>query len=86
MDRIGMQLLQDSRNAIESGEKVAERRDLLSLLVRSNMSEDIPENQRLSDDVVVSRAQFPFNHPYFRAKDIMVSELPTFFAAGTLPT
>ncbi|KAJ7816628.1 cytochrome P450 [Mycena olivaceomarginata] len=54
MDRIGMQLLQDSKNAIESGEKVAERRDLLSLLVR---------NQRLSDDVVVSRAQFPFNHP-----------------------
>ncbi|KAJ7869957.1 cytochrome P450 [Mycena olivaceomarginata] len=63
MDRIGMQLLQDSKNAIESGEKVAERRDLLYLLVRSNMSEDIPENQRLSDDVVVS-------------------QLPTFFAAG----
>ncbi|KAJ7144242.1 cytochrome P450 [Mycena epipterygia] len=57
MDRIGMQLLQDAQAAISSGLKDAERRDLLSLLVKSNMSEDIPESQRLSDADVV--AQLP---------------------------
>ncbi|KAJ6489764.1 cytochrome P450 [Mycena sanguinolenta] len=63
MNRIGMQLLQDAKDAVASGDKVSERRDLLSLLVRSNLSEDIPESQRLSDDVVIA-------------------QLPTFFAAG----
>ncbi|KAF7345218.1 Cytochrome P450 [Mycena sanguinolenta] len=54
LDRIGMQLLRDAKDAAVSDEKVSERRDLLSLLVRSNMSEDISESQRLSDDVVVA--------------------------------
>ncbi|KAF7358749.1 Cytochrome P450 [Mycena sanguinolenta] len=57
MDRIGKQLLQDAKNAVASGEKLVERKDLLSLLVRSNMAKDIPESHRLSDDVVV--AQLP---------------------------
>ncbi|KAJ7144224.1 cytochrome P450 [Mycena epipterygia] len=57
MDRIGMQLLRDAQAAISSGMKDGGRRDLLSLLVKSNMSEDIPESQRLSDAVVV--AQLP---------------------------
>ncbi|KAJ7224918.1 cytochrome P450 [Mycena haematopus] len=63
MTRIGRQLLQDAKDAVASGEKVVERKDLLSLLVRSNMAKEIPESQRLSDDVVVA-------------------QLPTFFAAG----
>ncbi|KAJ7224933.1 cytochrome P450 [Mycena haematopus] len=57
MTRIGQQLLQEAKDAVASGEKVVERKDLLSLLVRSNMAKDIPESQRLSDDVVV--AQLP---------------------------
>ncbi|KAJ6450783.1 cytochrome P450 [Mycena sanguinolenta] len=57
MDRIGNQLLQDAKNGVASGEKLVERKDLLSLLVRSNMAKDIPESHRLSDDVVV--AQLP---------------------------
>ncbi|KAJ7911908.1 cytochrome P450 [Mycena leptocephala] len=56
MNRIGMQLLQDAKSAISAGEKEAGRRDLLSLLVQSNMSDEIPETQRLSDAVVIARA------------------------------
>ncbi|KAJ6516736.1 cytochrome P450 [Mycena vitilis] len=57
MDRIGMQLLDDAKRDIASGEKEAGRKDLLSLLVQSNTSPDIPESHRLSDEVVV--AQLP---------------------------
>ena len=35
-------------------------RDLLTLLIKANMSTDIPENQRLSDDDVLARtSQLP---------------------------
>ncbi|KAJ6566557.1 cytochrome P450 [Mycena capillaripes] len=57
MDSIGMQLLDDAKGAIATGDKESGRKDILSLLVQSNMSEEIPESQRLSDDVVV--AQLP---------------------------
>jgi cytochrome P450 len=53
MDWIGMQLLEEARREVTSGEKDAGRRDLLSLLVKSNMSEE--KIQRLSDEVVVAR-------------------------------
>ncbi|KAJ7816630.1 cytochrome P450 [Mycena olivaceomarginata] len=55
MDWIGMQLLEEARREVTSGEKDVGRRDLLSLLVKSNMSEE--KTQRLSDEVVV--AQLP---------------------------
>ncbi|KAJ7184935.1 cytochrome P450 [Mycena filopes] len=58
MDRIGLQLLHDTKAEILSGEKESsDRRDLLSLLIRSNMSEEVAESQRLSDAVVI--AQLP---------------------------
>ncbi|KAJ7738946.1 cytochrome P450 [Mycena metata] len=57
MDRIGLQLLQDAKAQTLLGEKDYDRRDVLSLLVKSNMSEDISESQRLSDTVVI--AQLP---------------------------
>ncbi|KAJ7731394.1 cytochrome P450 [Mycena metata] len=61
MDRIGLQLLQDAKAQTLSGEKDYDRRDLLSLLVKSNMSQEIPESQRLSDAVVVARTfLYPF--------------------------
>ncbi|KAK7036230.1 cytochrome P450 [Favolaschia claudopus] len=52
MKRIGMQLVQDAKTVIASGEKITDRKDLLSLLLQSNMAED---SQRLEDDVVVSQ-------------------------------
>ncbi|KAJ7617357.1 cytochrome P450 [Roridomyces roridus] len=55
MDKVGLQLLQEAKTAIVSGDKDSERRDLLSLLVQSNISEQ--ESHRVSDQDVV--AQLP---------------------------
>jgi hypothetical protein len=56
MMRIGRKLLQDSRNELaESGFEKSRSRDLLSLLVRANTSQDIPASQRLSDEDVLAR-------------------------------
>ncbi|KAJ7127450.1 cytochrome P450 [Mycena crocata] len=57
MSRIGNQLLQDAKSATAAGEKEAGRRDLLSLLVQSNMSGEVSDSHRLSDAVVI--AQLP---------------------------
>lgn len=55
MARIGNQLLRESKaQAAATGEKQSNR-DLLSLLVRANMSSDIPESQRMSDRDVLAR-------------------------------
>ncbi|KNZ77019.1 Secologanin synthase [Termitomyces sp. J132] len=54
MTRISHELLRGSKNSVhEKGEK----RDLLTLLVKSNMDTDIPEHQRMSDQDVL--AQIP---------------------------
>ncbi|GJE84506.1 cytochrome P450 [Phanerochaete sordida] len=61
MRRIGMQLIQQRKAAIQSEKgrgverKDITERDLLTLLIRANMSTDIPENQRLSDDEVLAQ-------------------------------
>lgn len=63
MDRIGKQLLRDSKAAILANagkngklEKSSwPGRDLLSLLLRANMSEDLPPNQRMTDEDVLAR-------------------------------
>ncbi|KXN81835.1 Cytochrome P450 4B1 [Leucoagaricus sp. SymC.cos] len=59
MDRIGNQLLNESRAALKKamGEKDERfrKRDLLSLLLKANMSTDIPEDQRMSDEDVLAQ-------------------------------
>lgn len=64
MNRIGKQLLQDSKAAIlaDGGGigKLEEKsswpgRDLLSLLLRANMSTDLPPNQRMTEEDVLAR-------------------------------
>jgi hypothetical protein len=57
MRRIGLQLLQESKNEImQNGTSEKGRsRDLLSLLVRANTSKDLPASQRLSDEDVLAR-------------------------------
>ncbi|KAJ7473625.1 cytochrome P450 [Mycena galericulata] len=59
MVNIGKQLLADSKAAVKAkgGENTSTARDLLSVMVKANMSTDIPENQRLSDADVI--AQIP---------------------------
>ncbi|KAJ6551196.1 cytochrome P450 [Mycena capillaripes] len=57
MRRIGLQLLQESKNEMaESGTfEKGRSRDLLSLLVRANTAKDIPPSQRLSDEDVLAQ-------------------------------
>jgi hypothetical protein len=62
MNRIGAQLLRESKAAIAANdvggmiEKHAlQGRDLLSLLIRANLATDISEHQKLSDDEVLAR-------------------------------
>ncbi|KAJ7885368.1 cytochrome P450 [Mycena leptocephala] len=57
MRRIGLQLLQESKNEMaENGTfEKGRSRDLLSLLVRANTSKDIPASQRLSDEDVLAQ-------------------------------
>lgn len=56
MQRVGRKILEERRHEIMST-KTSTRKDLLSLLVRANNSNDIPENQRLTDEEVL--AQIP---------------------------
>ncbi|KAJ6500711.1 cytochrome P450 [Mycena sanguinolenta] len=57
MRRIGLQLLQESKNEMaESGTfEKGRARDLLSLLVRANTSKDLPASQQLSDEDVLAQ-------------------------------
>ncbi|KAK7026779.1 hypothetical protein VNI00_015437 [Paramarasmius palmivorus] len=53
MSRIGRQLMSDAKTILSTEEKGPT--DVLSLLVRSNMSKDLTENQRMSDDKVLAQ-------------------------------
>ncbi|KAH9483603.1 Cytochrome P450 monooxygenase 205 [Psilocybe cubensis] len=62
MARIGNELLRDSKAAVleedKNGKTVKasfQRRDLLSLLLKANMSTNLPENQRMSDEDVLAQ-------------------------------
>ena len=67
MNRIGKQLLRDSKSAILADGKTDGKldksswhgRDLLSLLLRANMSTDLPSNQRMTDEDVLARKYLP---------------------------
>jgi len=62
MDRIGNQLLKESKaTLVEANGKKDERfkkRDLLSLLLKANLSTDIPESQKMNDRDVLARKFF----------------------------
>ncbi|KAJ7739299.1 cytochrome P450 [Mycena olivaceomarginata] len=58
MFSVGHELVEQSKLAAAketAGEPFSGRRDLLSLLVKANLSADIPERQRLSDEEVISQ-------------------------------
>ncbi|KAG6856730.1 hypothetical protein H0H87_001330 [Tephrocybe sp. NHM501043] len=54
MTRIGNQLLHESKLSAQD-KTMSKSRDLLSLLVHSNMSTDLPAHQRMSDEDVVAQ-------------------------------
>ena len=71
MRRMGKALLADKKADIKqaaasAGGKVDGRlqglrsRDLLTLLIKANQAEDIPEHQRLSDEDVLARTCYAF--------------------------
>ncbi|KAF9484968.1 cytochrome P450 [Pholiota conissans] len=55
MDRIGAELLRDSKAAVMNDKASWTRRDLLSLLLRANLATDLPPTQRMSDSDVLAQ-------------------------------
>jgi hypothetical protein len=62
MNRVAEQLFRESKEAVDDStpgremkKSILGGRDLLSLLIRANTAKDLPENQRLSDQDVLSR-------------------------------
>ena len=64
MRKIGMALIAEKKASIKAEEAEGKgrtdarggARDLLTLLLKSNMATEIPDNQRLSDEDVLARA------------------------------
>ena len=67
MRSIGLRLIREKRDAVlaeSSGDgsvtkESIQSRDLLSLLIKANMANDLPDEQRLSEEEVLSRASAP---------------------------
>ena len=53
MERIGTRLIDAKKRELATGKEAG--RDLLSLLIRSNMAHDRPESERMSDRDVLGR-------------------------------
>lgn len=84
MRRIGNQLLSESRAAIKLAEKNTKSthaRDVLSILVRANTMDDLPMNQRLSDEDVLARKIWQSSTQILSLTDLC-AEIPTFLVAG----
>jgi hypothetical protein len=72
MDRVGRKLLQEKKAAYAEGQSASSNksRDLLSLLIRANMSSDA--SQRISDDDVVARQCLLIQHVDQRNADSLL--------------
>ncbi|KAJ7431659.1 cytochrome P450 [Mycena galericulata] len=57
MNSIGRQIISTSKDSLMASqrEKTDSKRDLLSVLLKANLSSDLPESQRLSDAEVIAR-------------------------------
>ncbi len=83
MNKIGRQLMQESKADITGLKMSWTKRDLLSLLLRANVSPDLSPNQRMSDTDVLSRESYhlPTNLSV-GLTFYVVLEIPTFMVAG----
>ena len=52
MGRIGSDLLRESKACQEDSKLSSSRKDILSLLIRANTMQDLPEAHRLNDEVM----------------------------------
>lgn len=92
MNRIGGQLLQESKKAVLSESNIekaneGKKKDLLSLLVRANMSPDVAPHQQMSDEDVLARMFITclMLSKYWETNlypNSNATEIPTFLAAG----
>ena len=80
---IGSNLLKQSKASYEESKhsKSPGRKDILSLLVQANTMEDLPVEQRMTDEEVLARMYKPILDRciYFLN---MLAEIPTFLLAG----
>ena len=77
--RVANELINERRAAVANNEKQTDR-DLLSLLMKSNIAADRPADQRLSDQDIIART----NHVWELSgkSDASTAEIPTFMVAG----
>jgi len=89
MDRIGRKLISESKSAaMGSGEKGENwrARDLLTLLVKANISKDVSEHQRLSDsDVLARMPQSSSQHSCIGNVDFITQRYPLSLLLDTKP-
>ncbi|KAJ7762948.1 cytochrome P450 [Mycena metata] len=82
----GSQLVSESKarmNTAEGEKTVGSGRDLLSLIVKANLSTNLPESQRLNEAEVIARAYYSLQTAS-KLGILMrhIIEIPTFFLAG----
>jgi cytochrome P450 len=83
LNEIGQKLLDQTKAHLNAtGEKgeTWRAKDLLSLLVRSNMNKDIPDSQRMSDVDVIARTFQRIHANCYSCT--CAAEVPTFLIAG----
>lgn len=84
MESIGRGIVADSLAALKTADgskSLGAKRDLLSVLLRANLSTAIPESQRMTEEEVVARTA-PFLYHYFADSHSCCTEIPAFFLAG----
>lgn len=81
LHRIATGLLERSKAAIGDDKTSLKSRDILTLLVRANELDDLPESQRLTDEEVIARGCFVRFSLLFIFL-ISTTEIPTFLVAG----
>lgn len=83
MDTVGKQIISKSKASLKEqdvAKTIGGQRDLLSILLKANMSPGLPENQKLSDGEVIARMSGGFLQ--WLHVDEALTEIPGFFLAG----
>ena len=55
MHKVGLELIRERLKEADQGEEDNSRKDLLSLMVRSNLSTDLPPEQRLTLEQILNQ-------------------------------
>jgi hypothetical protein len=73
MFSVAGRIVSDSIRASDGAKSFGAKKDLLSVLLKANLSKDIPESQRLSDTEVVSRRCLNFGIVFVIAPCLNIS-------------